>query len=54
MWGDDRAYLLDDLLIEADLMAELQETCFWEGYREPEDHDGPELELREDEYDWAA
>lgn len=51
MWNegwDDRAHLLDDLLIEADLMAELQETSFWEGWREDKD-----VELRPDEYDWS-
>jgi hypothetical protein len=54
MWGegfDDRAHLLDDALIQADLMAELQETSFWEGYRE----DGVPIEERsyEDEIDWS-
>lgn len=54
MWNenwDDREYLLDDLLIEADLMTELEETPFWEGYRDVQ----PDRELVfEDEFDWAA
>ena len=49
---DDRAHLLDDALIEADLQAELEQTSFWEGYRE----DGlpvGEREIYPDEIDWS-
>lgn len=31
---DDRAWLLDDLLIEADMKTEVNSASFWEGYRE--------------------
>jgi hypothetical protein len=39
MWNDsfdDRGYLLDDLLLEAELMSELEALDFWEGYRDEE------------------
>jgi len=43
---DDRGYLLDDALIEADLRTEELETpSFWEGYREDE--------LPVDQRDWG-
>lgn len=54
MWNegwDQRAPLLDDLLIEADLRGELETCSFWEGYRE--DAVPVEDRVYEDEIDWA-
>lgn len=53
MWGegfDDTEYLRDDLLIEADMMAELETADFWSGYREDE----LPLEERDVSYEEAA
>lgn len=37
MWNeDDRQWLLDELLDQADLMSEVNTASFWEGYREDE------------------
>lgn len=49
MW-DDLEWLRDDLLIEADLQAELESPSFWEGYREDE----LPLEERDVSYEEAA
>lgn len=57
MWNDsfdEREYLRDDLLIEADLMAEVQSASFWEGYREDELQLAERDVSYEDEWDWAA
>lgn len=35
MW-DDLEWMRDDLLIEADMLAELETPSFWTGYREDE------------------
>ena len=51
---DDLEYLRDDLLIEADLMAEVQSASFWEGYREDELPLAERDVSYEDEWDWAA
>lgn len=50
MEEDDRQYLLDELLIEADLKAEVNTASFWEGYRE----DDVPVEQRETDYEEAA
>ena len=47
---DDRGYLLDDLLIEADCLSEVGTAEFWAGYREDE----LPVEEREIELDEAA
>lgn len=55
MWNeghDAHEAARDDLLIEADLMAELQETSFWEGYREDELPVATRDVTYEDEIDW--